>query len=71
MTVLEGFSCVVSCCVTSGGGYKIIFGSGTRLIIDTSKFIHFNGTLKLHILAFLFIFIIFGYRAIACAFVFT
>lgn len=61
--VLEGFSCVVSCCVTSGGGYKMIFGSGTRLIVDTSKFI---STLKLHVIASLFIFIIFACIAIVC-----
>jgi len=45
--VLEGFGCVLSCCVTTGGSYKIIFGTGTRLIIDTSKFIYFSCSLKI------------------------
>lgn len=32
-----GFSCTAFHCVTSGVGYKIIFGTGTKLIIETSE----------------------------------
>ncbi len=34
--VLEGYGIVVWYCVT-GTGYKIIFGAGTNLIIESSK----------------------------------
>lgn len=51
--VLEGFSCVVLYCVT-GTGNKIIFGAGTNLIIETSKFINASGILS-HIYLFILI----------------
>lgn len=38
MNVLEGFGCVFLYCVT-GTGYKIVFGTGTNLIVETSKFL--------------------------------
>lgn len=40
-----GFSCVLSYCVNAGGGYKLIFGTGTRLTVETSKFIIIIGAL--------------------------
>jgi len=43
--VLEGFGCVFLYCVT-GTGYKIIFGTGTNLIIGTSKFFNASGVLR-------------------------
>lgn len=38
---LDGFGVVVLYCVT-GAGNKFIFGAGTKLIIETSKFINAN-----------------------------
>jgi len=45
INVLEGFGCVFLYCVT-GTGYKIIFGTGTNLIIGTSKFFNASGVLR-------------------------
>lgn len=53
---VEGFGCVLSCCVTTGGSYKLIFGSGTKLIIDTSKFIYFSSIGVTYILFLSFFF---------------
>lgn len=50
INVLEGFGCVFLYCVTvTGSGYKIIFGTGTNLIIETSTFFNASGVLR-HIL---------------------
>lgn len=39
---LLSLCCGASCCVTDGGGFKIIFGSGSRLIIQTSEYLLVN-----------------------------
>ena len=40
MKITDGSCNGASCCVTATSQYKLYFGSGTRLTVETSKFWH-------------------------------